>query len=112
MAENRISPFRLRNWDSALVIFLGLHSLPVYLRIVVDRFDVNLVLALGFLVWSLATAATGLVHGFLLLLLMRLVLGMGESVTFPCYSKILARHLRTRLRQWSQRGLNLIKAFS
>ena len=50
----------------------------------VDRFDVNLVLALGFLVWSLATAATGLVHGFLLLLLRRLVLSMGESVTFPC----------------------------
>ena len=50
-------------------------------------------LALGFLVWSLAAAVTGLVHGFLLLVLMRVVLGMGESVTFPCYSKILARHL-------------------
>ncbi len=40
---------------------------------VVDRFEVNLVIAAGFLVWSLATAATGLVHGFLLLLLMRLI---------------------------------------
>jgi ACS family D-galactonate transporter-like MFS transporter len=59
----------------------------------VDRFDVNRVLGFGFLLWSLATAATGLVHGFVLLLLMRLVLGMGESVAFPCYSKILARHL-------------------
>jgi sugar phosphate permease len=29
----------------------------------VDRLDVNRVLALGFLVWSLATAATGIVHG-------------------------------------------------
>src|SRR4029077_16359612 len=45
----------------------------------VDRFDVNRVLALGFLVWSLATAATGLVSGFTMLLTMRLVLGMGES---------------------------------
>jgi len=59
----------------------------------VDRFDVNRVLALGFLVWSLATAATGLVSGFTMLLTMRLVLGMGESVAFPCYSKLLAQHL-------------------
>src|SRR5262249_56707234 len=59
----------------------------------VDRFDPSRVLALGYLVWSLATAATGLVHGFAMLLLMRLFLGMGESVAFPCYSKMLARYL-------------------
>ena len=59
----------------------------------IDRFDVNRVLALGFLLWSLATAATGIVHGFAMLLAMRLVLGIGESVAFPCYCKILARHL-------------------
>ena len=59
----------------------------------VDRFDVNRVLALGYLVWSLSTAVTGIVHGFAMLLLIRLFLGMGESVAFPCYSKILARHL-------------------
>src|SRR6266567_7251078 len=59
----------------------------------VDRFDVNRVLALGFLVWSLATAATGMVRGFTMLLVMRLILGIGESVAFPCYSKILSRHL-------------------
>ena len=59
----------------------------------VDRFDVNRVLALGFLLWSLATAATGFVHGFAMLLVARLLLGVGESVSFPCYSKILAQHL-------------------
>src|SRR5262245_21177658 len=32
-----------------------------------DRFNVNVVLAIGFLLWSAATAATGLVHGFALL---------------------------------------------
>jgi MFS family permease len=64
----------------------------------IDRFDVNRVLALGFLVWSLATAATGLVHGIVLLVIMRLILGMGESVAFPCYSKILARHLPEQCR--------------
>jgi MFS transporter, ACS family, D-galactonate transporter len=60
---------------------------------VADRFDVNRVLAAGFLAWSLATTATGLVQGFATLLVMRLLLGVGESVAFPCYSKILARHL-------------------
>jgi MFS family permease len=59
----------------------------------VDRFDVSRVLGLGFLLWSLATAATGLIRGFAMLLIMRLILGVGESVAFPCYSKILARHL-------------------
>jgi MFS transporter, ACS family, D-galactonate transporter len=59
----------------------------------VDHFDVNRILALGFLLWSLATAATGVVHGFAMLLVVRLILGTGESVAFPCYSKILARHL-------------------
>src|SRR5262249_31734315 len=59
----------------------------------VDRFDPSRVLALGYLAWSLSTAATGLVHGFAMLLLMRLFLGMGESVAFPCYSKMLARYL-------------------
>jgi len=59
----------------------------------VDRFNPSRLLALGYLVWSLSTAATALVHGFAMLLLTRLFLGMGESVAFPCYSKILARHL-------------------
>src|ERR1700675_2949436 len=59
----------------------------------VDQFDVNRVLAAGFLIWSLATAATGLVRGFALLLSMRLILGVGESVAVPASSKILARHL-------------------
>jgi MFS family permease len=59
----------------------------------VDRFDVNLVLAAGYLLWSAATAATGIAHGFVLLLIMRMILGVGESVAFPSCSKILARHL-------------------
>jgi len=59
----------------------------------VDRFEVNWVIAAGYLVWSLATAATGIVHGFTMLLVMRLMLGIGESVALPSCSKILARHL-------------------
>jgi ACS family D-galactonate transporter-like MFS transporter len=64
----------------------------------VDRMDVNRVLAIGFLLWSITTAGTGLVHGFAMLLGMRMVLGMGESVAFPSYSKILARHVPEQYR--------------
>jgi len=59
----------------------------------VDRFHVGWVLAVGFAVWSLATGLTGLVHGFTTLLLCRMLLGAGESVAFPSYGKILARHV-------------------
>ena len=59
----------------------------------VDRFDVNRVIAAGYLLWSLATVTTGIVRGFTILLAMRLMLGIGESVAFPSCSKILVRHL-------------------
>jgi ACS family D-galactonate transporter-like MFS transporter len=59
----------------------------------VDRFDVNWLIAAGYLLWSLATATTGLVWGFTILLVMRLMLGIGESIAFPACSKILALHL-------------------
>src|SRR5262249_20270263 len=58
----------------------------------VDRFEVNAVLALGFLLWSGATFLTGLVRGFGMLLAMRLLLGIGESVAYPSYSKLISRH--------------------
>jgi len=58
----------------------------------VDRFDVKFVMAAGFFLWSTATAVTGVVSGFALLLVVRLVLGLGESVAYPSYSKIIARH--------------------
>ena len=65
----------------------------------VDRFPVNWVLAIGILLWSASTFGTGLVRGFTLLLAMRLVLGIGESVAYPSYSKIISRHFSE-----SQRG--------
>jgi len=58
----------------------------------VDRIDVNWVMAAGFFLWSAATGATGLLHGFAALLAVRLILGVGESVAYPSYSKILTRH--------------------
>jgi ACS family D-galactonate transporter-like MFS transporter len=58
----------------------------------VDRANANWFLALGVLVWSAATVGTGFVHGFKLLLAMRLILGIGESVSYPSYNRIIAKH--------------------
>jgi len=58
----------------------------------VDRYNPNWVLAGGFLLWSLGTAGTGLIGGFESLLVMRLLVGMAESVAYPAYSKILATY--------------------
>jgi MFS transporter, ACS family, D-galactonate transporter len=57
-----------------------------------DHFEVKWVLAAGFLLWSAATLVTGLLHGFVALLLARFVLGIGESTAYPSYSRILARY--------------------
>lgn len=64
----------------------------------VDRFDVKWVFAAGFFVWSAATAVTGLLHGFIALLIIRVILGIGESVAFPSYNKILRNHFREERR--------------
>jgi MFS family permease len=50
-------------------------------------------LALGLAIWSLATAATGLVSSFAALIVLRIMLGIGESAFFPCNAKLLAQHL-------------------
>jgi MFS transporter, ACS family, D-galactonate transporter len=65
----------------------------------VDRLSVNWVMAIGFFLWSAATGATGLLHGFTALLVVRLILGIGESVAYPSYSKLVAKHFPA-----SQRG--------
>lgn len=73
-------------------------AFQIPIGLLVDRFDVSLVLAAGFFIWSAATVATGLMHGFAALLAVRLALGVGESVAYPSYSKILARDFSARHR--------------
>ena len=58
-----------------------------------DRQGAARVLAIGFLIWSLATAASAWVTGLSMMLFMRLSLGVGESAMFPAASKIFAQHL-------------------
>jgi MFS family permease len=57
------------------------------------RFDVRVVLAGGLVVWSLATVLTGFAAGFATLLIARLLLGLGESATYPCTMRLIAQYL-------------------
>lgn len=89
--ELHLSPSQLGILFSAF--FTTYTAMQFVIGWLVDHFDANRILAAGFLLWSLATVTTGLVWGFALLLSMRLILGIGESVALPSCSKILARHL-------------------
>ncbi len=55
-----------------------------------DHFHAGWVLFIGYLLWSVATAATGLTTSFTALFVLRLLLGLGESVAYPCYSRVFA----------------------
>jgi ACS family D-galactonate transporter-like MFS transporter len=88
--ELRISASQLGTLLSAFFWTYALMQIPA--GWLVDRFDVKRVFAAGFLLWSAATAVTGLLHGFAALLTIRVILGVGESIAFPSYSKIIATH--------------------
>jgi len=60
---------------------------------IVDRWGANRVLSAGLLIWSAATVAMGFAGGFIALLALRLLLGIGESVAFPCTSKVIAQNV-------------------
>ena len=58
-----------------------------------DRFSVYKLLACGILLWAASTLLMGFVGGFASLLVLRIMLGVGESLAFPGSSKIIARHV-------------------
>ena len=55
-----------------------------------ERYGAKRVLGAGLAVWSVATLLTGFAGGFIAILLLRLLLGLGESAAFPCSSKLIA----------------------
>ena len=58
-----------------------------------DRWCVYRLIAAGIALWAVSTLAMGLVGGLLSLVVFRLFLGLGESITFPGASKVIARHV-------------------
>jgi MFS transporter, ACS family, D-galactonate transporter len=55
-----------------------------------DRFQPGWVLFYGYMLWTVVTGLTGLATSFTVLFVLRLLLGLGESVAYPCYSRIFA----------------------
>jgi MFS transporter, ACS family, D-galactonate transporter len=88
--ELHISNTQLGTLLSAFFWTYGLMQIPA--GWLADRFDVKWVFAIGFFIWSTATAITGLLHGFIAFVLLRIILGVGESIVFPSCSNILGRH--------------------
>ena len=72
-----------------------------------DRFSVYRLMALGLLLWAAATFATGFVAGFTSLLLLRVLLGVGETIAFPGASKIISRHVPPHARGMANAALAL-----
>lgn len=61
-----------------------------------DKMSVRQLMALGVATWAIATigmgfVGTGVAGGVTGLLLLRLLMGLGEGVAFPCGSKLIAR---------------------
>jgi MFS family permease len=104
-AEWHLDPVRMGVLLSAFFwSYAGLQFMAGWLA---DRFSVIWVLGIGLAIWSAATWSTGLASSLAMLLVCRLVLGAGESVAFPCYSKAIATNFAV-----AQRGVpnSLIEA--
>jgi MFS family permease len=97
-AELHLEPFQLGVLLSAF--FWTYAVFQIASGWLIDRFNVIWVYGIGYVIWSCVTAITGLVSGFAALFMVRLLLGMSESVSYPAYSKIIASSFPER-----QRGL-------
>jgi MFS family permease len=63
-----------------------------------DRWCVYRLLAAGIALWAVSTMLMGLVGSLAALVVLRLLLGLGESITFPGATKVIARHVEPHRR--------------
>ena len=90
-SEMHLSP---KEFGVILSAFFWVYA-PVQLIVgwLVDRFSVYRLIAAGVLLWAASTLLTGLAGGFSSLLVLRIMLGAGETIAFPGASKIITRHV-------------------
>jgi len=88
--EFALSPLQIGELLSAFSWTYALLQLFGFVGWITDRFPVGWVMVWGYVLWSSATALTGVVSGFAALFMVRLLLGAGESVAYPCYSRVFA----------------------
>ena len=68
-----------------------------------DRFSVYKLMAGGIVLWAASTLMIGFVGGFGSLLVLRVMLGVGESIAFPGTSKIIAMNVPPSSGAWPMR---------
>lgn len=82
-----------------------------------DRFGGKIVLAYGVLLWSIFTVVTPLFaySGFWFLILIRVLMGLGEGITFPSWHALYARWIpfneRTRAIAFTNSGMSFGTVF-
>jgi MFS family permease len=86
--ELGLSPKQLGLLFSAFFWTYSILQIPI--GWVAERYGAQRVLAAGLALWGCTTVLIGFVHSFAALLLLRLLLGVGESVGFPSAAKLLA----------------------
>ncbi|HEV3182621.1 MAG TPA: MFS transporter [Steroidobacteraceae bacterium] len=86
--ELGLSPRQLGVLFSAFFSTYSVLQIPV--GWVAERYGAHRVLAAGLALWACATMLVGFAHSFTALLLLRLLLGIGESAGFPSAAKLLA----------------------
>jgi MFS family permease len=105
---------RLSNEDYGLAVsaFFWIYApIQLFAGWLCDRFSVYKLLATGILIWALSTLLMGFAGGFLSLFVLRVMLGIGESLAFPGSSKIIARHLPPERRGVANAALAMGIAF-
>ena len=99
-------------FGTAVSAFFWIYA-PVQLVVgwLCDRFSVYRLIALGVIVWAASTLLMAFVGGFFSLLVLRVMLGVGESIIFPGSGKIIARHVppegRGLANAWCAAGIAL-----
>jgi len=81
-----IGQFQLSDFDRGTLnsaFFWTYAALQIPMGWIVDRYGVKIPYAISFLIWCLASAATGMVSTFFALLLMRMITGAGEAIVTP-----------------------------
>ncbi len=89
--ELQLSPSQI-GWVLA-VFYWAYAPLQPVMGWLADRIGPTIVLAGGFALWSLATAATGLVWGLASLVVLRLLMGAGEATFYPSALSLLVRNV-------------------
>jgi ACS family glucarate transporter-like MFS transporter len=102
--EFNLSPIQLGYLFSSFLWTYVICLIPM--GIIVDRFGTRLVNAVGITVWSLAMFLTGQAAGFGTMIASRLVMGAGESTSFPAGNRVIREWMPARDRGFAMSIFN------